>query len=133
MEKVPSLGSGALDTLLAYDWPGNVRELENVVERAVILCRGAPLDFHALLSHKTPPPMVTLRGRMRKVMDLDQLAREHIREVLEITGGKIYGPGGAAELLGINANTLRNRMNKLGIAYKRPRRSRQTEQITHLP
>ena len=44
---------------------------------------------------------------------------ETIRSALEITDGKIHGPGGAGELLCINPNTLRNRMRKLGIPYKK--------------
>ncbi|MBW2606008.1 MAG: hypothetical protein JRD05_00085 [Deltaproteobacteria bacterium] len=51
--------------------------------------------------------------------NLDEITFRHIRKVLRKTNGKIHGPGGAAELLGIKANTLRNRMNKLGIKYKR--------------
>jgi len=43
----------------------------------------------------------------------------HIRNVLESTSGKVHGPGGAAELLGMNASTLRGKMNKLGIPYGR--------------
>ena len=49
----------------------------------------------------------------------DDVIRQHIQRVLQKTQGKVHGPGGAAELLGINANTLRNRMNKLGITYGR--------------
>jgi transcriptional regulator with GAF, ATPase, and Fis domain len=44
---------------------------------------------------------------------------QHIRQALEMTGGKINGPGGAAQILGIHPNTLRNRMNRLGIPYGR--------------
>lgn len=43
----------------------------------------------------------------------------HISKVLKLTKGKIHGPGGAAELLDINPNTLRGRMSKLGIMYGR--------------
>jgi transcriptional regulator with GAF, ATPase, and Fis domain len=44
---------------------------------------------------------------------------QHIRQALEMAGGKINGPGGAAQILGIHPNTLRNRMKKLGIPYGR--------------
>jgi transcriptional regulator with GAF, ATPase, and Fis domain len=43
----------------------------------------------------------------------------HISRVLDMTGGKIHGPGGAGELLGVNPSTLRYRMDKLGIAYRK--------------
>jgi transcriptional regulator with GAF, ATPase, and Fis domain len=51
------------------------------------------------------------------------MEREHIAAAVEAAGGKIDGPGGAAEILGLHANTLRSRMEKLGI--HRPRRARQ--------
>ena len=47
--------------------------------------------------------------------NLDEAMSQHIRLALEQTGGKIYGPDGAAALLGINPNTLRSRMKKLRI------------------
>ncbi len=50
---------------------------------------------------------------------LDEVTINHIQKVLLKSDGKIHGKGGAAELLGINPNTLRNRMNKLGIKYIR--------------
>ena len=46
---------------------------------------------------------------------LDEIQRGYIREVLEKTGGKIGGPGGAADLFGIKRTTLQNRMKKLGL------------------
>ena len=54
-----------------------------------------------------------------KSTGLDDVVAGHIEKVLAMTGGRIHGEGGAAELLGINASTLRNRMNKLGIQYKK--------------
>jgi transcriptional regulator with GAF, ATPase, and Fis domain len=43
----------------------------------------------------------------------------HIKQALEMAGGKINGPGGAAQILELHPNTLRNRMKKLGIPYGR--------------
>lgn len=119
MESAPELSPGAIDTLMAHNWPGNVRELENVVERAVILSRGAPLDFRSLRPFQYYGGALPPGEAKHTILKLDQLVRNHIQDVLETTHGKIYGPGGAADILGINANTLRNRMDKLGISYKR--------------
>ena len=115
----PQLASGAIDQLLAYDWPGNVRELENLIERAMILHRGEPLRFDDLGASRP-----TKLGELEPVvseerLDLDTIVAGHIRRVLNTTGGKIHGPGGAGELLGVNPNTLRYKMKKLGIPFRK--------------
>jgi transcriptional regulator with GAF, ATPase, and Fis domain len=113
---IPSLAPAAVDTLLDYHWPGNVRELQNIIERALILNPKGPLRFdHILVNNRGK----TSRKSGGKRDNLEEVISAHIRSVLNKTDGKIHGPGGAAELLGINANTLRNRMNKLGIVYGR--------------
>jgi transcriptional regulator with GAF, ATPase, and Fis domain len=118
--RLPSLSElpfNAIDPLLAYDWPGNVRELENVIERALILCGAGPLVLAPMLGAAHPISAVP-RGDAPK---LDAVVREHIEDALAKTQGRIHGPNGAAELLGINPGTLRHRMDKLGIAYGRRR------------
>jgi transcriptional regulator with GAF, ATPase, and Fis domain len=52
-------------------------------------------------------------------LDLDTVTAQHITRVLEMTGGKIHGPGGAGELLSMNPNTLRYKMKKLGIRFRK--------------
>ncbi len=118
----PRLAPGAIDTLLGYDWPGNVRELENLVERAMILHRGEPLRFDDL--DTSPPASAAVTAPASDPpLDLETMVAAHIRKVLGMTGGKIHGPGGAGELLGVNPNTLRYRMRKLGIPFRKHRRS----------
>lgn len=116
LPSVPSLDPTAVDTLLDYHWPGNVRELQNIIERALILNPKGPLHFDQILGN---PKGKSIRKSGAKTDKLDELISAHINSVLNKTRGKIHGPGGAAERLGINANTLRNRMNKLGITYGR--------------
>jgi PAS domain S-box-containing protein len=118
-----------IDAMERYEWPGNVRELANLVERAVILAQGPELRVEDILSpaalNKSPPvspramPGPVSSGRPKT---LGEMEREHIASAVEAAGGKIDGPGGAAEILGLHANTLRSRMEKLGI--HRPRRAR---------
>jgi transcriptional regulator with PAS, ATPase and Fis domain len=119
IKKPPLLSPGAIDLLMAYDWPGNVRELENIVERALIVNKeGEPLFFDNLLPHQeTKETIVGPSGNESLSMD-DVMAR-HIKYVLDLTKGKIHGKGGAAEVLGVNASTLRARMRNLGIAFGR--------------
>jgi transcriptional regulator with GAF, ATPase, and Fis domain len=115
---IPTLTPGAVDPLMEYEWPGNVRELQNIVERALILNPNGPISFGHLIMPE--------RGETSEQVEhaaesdnLDDVIVRHIRRVLVKTKGKIHGTGGAAELLGINPSTLRNRMNKLGINYGR--------------
>jgi len=113
---IPTISPGAIDPLMEYSWPGNVRELQNVVERALILNPSGPLTF----DHMNLPFQKESKGFHKLGADtdnLDEMNTRHIHRVLSKTDGKIHGPGGAAELLGINANTLRNRMKKLRIEY----------------
>jgi DNA-binding NtrC family response regulator len=105
--------------LMSYEWPGNIRELENLVERSLILHRGKPLRFDDLAA----PPAKRIDTNTGKTQDetleLDTLVKNHIQRVLEKTRGKIHGPGGAGELLGVNPNTLRYKMKRLGIPFRK--------------
>ena len=113
----PSLAPGAIDRLMAYPWPGNVRELENLIERALILSKGGSLNFDDLAGAGSDDRPFRYLERQEAPLKLDDLVSAHIRRVLEMTNGKVHGKGGAAELLGINPSTLRNRMNQMGIPY----------------
>jgi DNA-binding NtrC family response regulator len=98
-----------------------VRELQNVVERAVILSRGGPLRFESLEpdATKEPPPRARGGTLPRTEADLKRAAREAIEAALREAGGRINGPGGAAERLGLKPTTLASRVKALGL---RPRR-----------
>ncbi|HEX8819591.1 MAG TPA: sigma 54-interacting transcriptional regulator [Archangium sp.] len=109
-----------LARLAAYDWPGNIRELANALERATILSRKSELGSEAfdlpirvpgMKDPVTAPPLVE-----GAVPTLEEVQRQHILRVLSLTQGRIYGPGGAAALLGLKPSTLQSRMKKLGIA-----------------
>ncbi len=118
LPSLPVLAPGAIDHLLSYHWPGNVRELDNVIERAIILSGGKPLNFSGLVASVGHP--VTCDSVINTAgMDLNELNAAHIRRALAMAHGKVNGPGGAAEILGVNASTLRHRMRKLGIPYGR--------------
>jgi len=115
----PSLAPGALDRLMRYDWPGNVRELENLVERALIRRHDDYLTFDDLIVPDAAQNIEHEKKERNKLFTLNEMNSRHIRHALKLASGKINGPGGAAELLDIHPNTLRKRMEKLGIAYKR--------------
>jgi len=109
----------ALAALKAYDWPGNVRELQNVVERAVITSRGGPISFE-LPSAPHGPQHSDRSGDSRVIHvrteeELREAERANVLAVLNKTRWKVYGRGGAAEVLGIKPGTLAARMKKLGL------------------
>lgn len=113
---IPIIDKGAINLLMSYGWPGNVRELENIVERAIILSKGRPLDFRDILQTDLGSDRF-YEMDMQVFSTLDVIEKEHIHNALRIARGKVEGKGGAAELLGMNPGTLRHRMRKLHIPF----------------
>jgi formate hydrogenlyase transcriptional activator len=117
--ETPTLAPGAIEALMTYLWPGNVRELENLVERAMILHRGEPLEFDlGVRSRPATEPALPLDDDT-PLPSLDVVVEHHIRAALDRASGQIHGAGGAGELLGLNPNTLRGKMRKYGIPFRR--------------
>ena len=98
-----------------YAWPGNIRELQNVLERACVLAQGDVVHVVDLLQNRP----VALTTWTSDVPTLEDVEREHILRVLGLTHGVIQGPHGAARILGLHPNTLRSRMERLGILRAR--------------
>jgi len=111
------LSAAALAKLQTHAWPGNVRELANVLERATILSPSVEIPPEALElpGGAAPPPRRPPREREGKLPPLDEVMRQHIQRVLQATGGRVYGAGGAAAILGMPPSTLQSKMKKLGI------------------
>ena len=106
---IDTIPQATMETLQRYHWPGNVRELRNVIERAVIVCEGSTLHIQLPAAPTAP---------RRPARTLEEVEREHIRDVLDTTRWRIRGPGGAAEILGLRPTTLESRMAKLSL-YRR--------------
>jgi len=115
---ISSISPSTNSALQSYSWPGNVRELANVIERAVISSKGLTLQLGDKLEDEDAPK----QNSEVSAKSLVEVERDHIFQILNVTGWKIEGPQGAAKILGMNASTLRTRMIKLGI--QRPNRSR---------
>ena len=106
--EAPRLTDEALEALSQYAWPGNVRELENLVQRLVIVCDGPVIDVTDL-----PGSMRFTIARSRHGdKTLAEVEAEHIRAVLARTGDNKTR---AAEILGIDRKTLREKLKRLGM------------------
>ena len=118
-----------IHAIRGYDWPGNVRELKNVIERAVILSKGAVLRLDlsapqfALPSAAPPVPAEAApetakpaaETGFRTEAQMKEFARENVVRALEAAGWRVSGRGGAAELLGIRPSTLADRVRAMNI------------------
>jgi len=111
---VTMLADHLMNELLSYHWPGNIRELEHLIERSILLSEGPIIthlpDFHlnnTLAKIEVPENPV--------IKTMEEMERDYILQVLEKCNGKVFGKGGAAELLGMNVSTLNSRIKKLGI------------------
>jgi DNA-binding NtrC family response regulator len=109
-KQMEGIAPEAMDLLAAYYWPGNVRELENVIERAVVLCRGRVLTAQDL------PPRVAEETRVESSLTiavgtpLEEVERRLIRETLRQTKGDKKQ---AAQLLGIATRTIYRKLDTL--------------------
>jgi transcriptional regulator with GAF, ATPase, and Fis domain len=123
-----------IQLLQSYPWPGNVRELSAVMERAAILGGGKFLDVAKALGVASPagppfglPAPVPPAAPATPLPTLDAAMASHIETALARTRGRIEGPDGTAQLLGINPHTLRARMRKLGVQWQAFRGSPRVE------
>ncbi len=118
----PRLTQAHVAALLAYDWPGNIREFQNAVERALIVSQNGPLRFdlaaplrsQAVPDVESAPPAAAGSALLSRSA-LKQKEQASIEEALRLAGGKIFGPEGAADLLGMKPTTLASRLAALGI------------------
>ena len=133
-KKTDGISAASVERLNRYSWPGNIRELQNVIERALILSPGPLLEVEPELISASPsktlgdtsaePAEVLERPRPPSALKtLEEVERAHISAVLHQTRGVIEGTNGAAKTLGLHPNTLRHRMEKLGIKRSAHRQS----------
>jgi len=126
-KNIQSIPRATIERLSSYSWPGNIRELQNVIERAAILSHSSVLELEPGLIPELAPadPTGISQKSAEKLQDenldqatpatLEELERTHIVAVLNQTGGVVEGPRGAAKILGLHPNTLRHRIQKLGL------------------
>ena len=135
-KKIDGVSRESMENLVNYPWPGNIRELHNVIERAIIVSTdptlrldrdlmpvaAAPKDMEVPKADSPEDRQADLKSP-RPLLTLDEVERNHIFAALQHTGGVVDGPKGAARILNLHPNTLRHRMDKLGIKGSRHRPS----------
>jgi len=108
-KSITGLTPQAKDMILKHDYPGNVRELENVIERAVVLCRHDIIDADTLTGFRSSSDSKTT---FSETLNLADLEKGTIEEALKQTGGNQVE---AAKLLGIHRNTIRHKIKSYNI------------------
>lgn len=111
--KITGVSDKVLRIMQSYHWPGNIRELENLIERAVLLTKGIIIEEIAIPAGLDKN---TVAGKENfRLKTIHENERDHIITVLKKCNGRIWGTGGAAEVLNLPSSTLRSKMKKLGI------------------
>lgn len=113
-----------IEMLQSYAWPGNVRELAAVIDRAALLGAGHRLALRTSLGtgeslRHAPMPHPMNASAQPDPIPLNETVKRAIEAALRASGGRVEGPSGAAVRLGLNPNTLRSKMRKLGIRATR--------------
>ena len=117
----PKLSQANMHQLQGYDWPGNVRELQNVIERAIITSQSGRLHFDlpaGKTAREVPASTPRSNDPGEKILtfeEIRELDRNNIIAALKQTGGKVFGKGGAAELLDTRPTTLTSRIKRMGL------------------
>ncbi|WP_297261795.1 sigma 54-interacting transcriptional regulator [uncultured Desulfovibrio sp.] len=102
--------------LLDYGWPGNIRELYSIMEQYVLF---GCFRFRAAAEDRPAAPCASEAGEcFADLPSMEDMQQRYIRMVLRRTGGKIYGPDGAAAILGMTKSTLYQKMKKYGISHR---------------
>jgi len=115
-KKITGLSDKVLKAMAAYSWPGNIRELENLMERGVLLAKGTMIEEISLPTGHKSDKLVKPQDLQMKTIHENE--RDYIISVLKRCYGRIWGPGGAAEVLNVPPSTLKSKMKKLGIQKK---------------
>ncbi|MCP4302870.1 MAG: hypothetical protein GY783_19985 [Gammaproteobacteria bacterium] len=106
--------------LQKHRWPGNIRELRNVMERAVILTRGARLRLDLAMGGAPKPgpvsePAVADTGQFLTEEEFRAKEKQNLIAALRSADWRVWGPDGTAAMLGIKPSTLSYRMSAFGI------------------
>jgi DNA-binding NtrC family response regulator len=105
-KSVPKFSENALNALQSYYWPGNVRELENIIQRLVLMSEGDTIDAPDL-------PSLMRYSALRGVSSHRSLAEVEAEHILSVLASVNHNKTKAAEILGIDRKTLREKMKRI--------------------
>ena len=114
------LSKKSVEQMLNYKWPGNVRELENTLERSVLTSsdyQNIRVSFEGEAGG-LGPAMSVVSNELIKLETFEAMQKHYFEAVLKAAKGKISGTDGAAALSGMHPNTLRSKLDKLGVTFK---------------
>ena len=122
---IDTISSATMDALRRYHWPGNIRELQNVIERSVILCE---TEIFSIDESWLPqqPFLTEPKNQMELSRRLQAEEMDMIEAALKKSGGRVFGPTGAAAKLGIARSTLESKIRSLKIDKNHFRTSPET-------
>src|SRR6185295_13579901 len=104
-KNISRISKQTLDLFQSYSWPGNVRELQNLIERSMIVCESEEFSVdESWFSHQQPQPQTRAQLELRERLAIAEKAA--IEAALLESGGRVFGPSGAASKLGIARSTL---------------------------
>jgi len=116
-KNIKRVNKKTLELLQSYPWPGNIRELQNVIERSVILCE---TEIFSIDESWLPPRAATESKRHSELpRRLEDQEKDMIEDALKASGGRVFGPTGAAAKLGIPRSTLESKIKSLKIDKNR--------------
>ena len=114
------LSKKSVEQMLNYKWPGNVRELENTLERSVLTSSDYQ-NIRVIFDGEAGglgPAMSVVSNELIKLETFEAMQKHYFEAVLKAAKGKISGTDGAAALSGMHPNTLRSKLDKLGVTFK---------------
>ena len=113
-KNIKGIEKKSLDLLQSYPWPGNIRELQNVIERSVIMCETG--DFSVDETWLAQQPVASeSKGQSGLSQKLAAQEKEMIEAALSESGGQVFGPSGAAAMLGMPRSTVESKIRSLKI------------------
>ena len=117
-KRIEQISQTTMNAFIEYSWPGNIRELQNIIERSVIVCETENFSVDESWLSRQPPVTVPSSG-LEPLRKLPSQEKAIIEAALSESGGRVYGPSGAAAKLGIPRSTLEHKIRSLKINKNR--------------